>query len=210
MRFRRPAACTRATVLQVIHSLAVFRDEWGWNVCILLLHCHKSGSDFSDWPAVRAVFHTLKHLFFIHCYLTTWTVWKEHVILIQAEDAGSEIPLNLSILGVISEEGQQCGPALHTKAPCSLLFYTWLSRKLPPSLTHHLRAAVLTKLLNESLLRRSRPLSETFTFSTTEVLLWLTFRKPQSLDTLKSRNTHKCTGKYRLQFGTNGLRSVIP
>lgn len=104
--------------------------------------------------------------------------------------AASEIPLHLSILDVITEERQQCGPALHTKAPCSLLFCTWLSRKLPPSLTHHLRAAVLTKLLIESLLRRSRALSETFPFSTTEALLWLTFRNPKSLDAPKNRNTH--------------------
>lgn len=63
MRFRRLAACTHATVLQVINSLTVFRGEWGWDVCMLFLHCHKSGSDLSDWPGVWGIFHTLKHLF---------------------------------------------------------------------------------------------------------------------------------------------------
>lgn len=181
------------------------------DVCILLLRRHEPASDFSHLPDAEAQFFTCSRAYFYSSLLhNTNSMTRTRRSRPSRGLAGSEVPLNLSILGVITEERQQCGPALHTKAPCSLLFYTWPSRKLPPSLTHHLRVAVLTKLLNESLLRGSRPLSQTFTFSTTEVLLWLTFRNPQSLDALKSRNTHNHAGKYQLQFGTGGLRPVIP
>lgn len=104
--------------------------------------------------------------------------------------AASEIPLSLSVVDVISEERQQCGPALHTKAPCSLLFCSWLSRKLPPSLTHHLRAAVLTKLLIESLLRQSRALRNIHIFNKRPFCG--VFRNPKSLDAAQNRNTRIC------------------